>query len=307
MRLEVALVTGGAGLLGSHLGRALPAGGFLPHLTAHRARVSVDGCRSIELDLTDGRAVEKAVAAIAPRVVIHCGAITDVDYCQTHPGEARQVNVRGTRHLARAAAGVGAFFIYVSTDYVFDGRRGGYRETDCPSPGNYYGLTKLAGELAAASCLPAADLAIVRTTFYGLRVDGRGFFNRCLTTLTAGQGLDAAIDLISSPLPVTVLALALTELAGRRLGGIHHIAGAQRSSRHEFALAIARAHGLDASLVRPVSRGDAGLRVPRPHDVSLCVCRAQERLRVPLPTLVKGLEELSADDAVITRGLADGS
>jgi dTDP-4-dehydrorhamnose reductase len=197
--------------------------------------------------------------------------------------------------------------IYVSTDYVFDGRRGGYRETDYPSPGNWYGLTKLAGELAAATCLPGADLAIVRTTFYGLRVDGRGFFNRCLATLTAGQGLDAAVDLISSPLPVTVLARALTELAGKRLGGIHHIAGAQRCSRYEFALAVARVHGLDASLVRPESRGAASLPGPRPRDVSLCVCRAQERLRVPLPTLVKGLEELSVDGSVIMEGLGDGS
>ncbi|MHB8926773.1 MAG: SDR family oxidoreductase [Bacillota bacterium] len=303
----MALVTGGAGLLGSHLARALPADGFLPHLTTHRTRASVGGCRSVQLDLTDRRAVEEAVAAIAPSVVIHAAAITDVDYCQTHLEEARQVNVCGTRHLARAAAGVGAFLIYVSTDYVFDGLRGGYRETDYPSPRNWYGLTKLAGELAASTCLPGADLAIVRTTFYGPRDDGRGLFSRCLATLTAGQGLDAAADLISSPLPVTVLARALTELAGRRLGGIHHIAGAERSSRYEFALAVARVHGLDASLVRPVSARAFNPPGPRPRDVSLCVCRAQERLRVSLPALLKGLEELSVDGAVIKEGLGDGS
>lgn len=304
--MKTALVTGGAGLLGGYLAQSLSAGGFTVHLTAHRAPVSVDGYPSIDLDLTDRRAVEAAVEDISPDVIVHTAAITDVDHCETHRDEAWLVNVCGTRYLSGAAAGAGTFFIYVSTDYVFDGATGNYRETDRPAPINWYGLTKLVGELAASRCLPKADIAIVRTSFYGPRRDGRGFFGRCLAALGAGQGLEASDDLFSSPLPVTVLSQALTELAERRLAGIHHIAGAERSSRHEFALAVARVYGLDASLVRPRSAEDLDLPGPRPRDVSLCVRRAQERLQVRLPGLVRGLEGMALGGAA-QKGAGNGA
>lgn len=303
--MKTALVTGGAGLLGGYLARALSAGGFAVHLTAHRTPVSVPGYPSIGLDLTDRRAVEAAVEGVSPAVIVHAAAITDVDHCQTHRDEAWRVNVCGTQYLSRAAASAGAFLIYVSTDYVFDGARGNYRETDRPAPVNWYGLTKLVGELAASRCLPEADIAIVRTSFYGPRQDSRGFFGRCLAALRAGRRFEAADDLFSSPLPVTVLAEAMTELAGRRLAGIHHIAGAERSSRHEFALAVAKVYGLDASLVRPQSVKDLDLPGPRPQDVSLCVHRAQERLWVRLPGLVSGLEGMALGGTT-AEGAGDG-
>ncbi len=305
--MKTALVTGGAGLLGGYLARALSAGGFAVHLTAHRTPVSVAGCPSIGLDLTDRRTVEAAVEDVSPAVIVHTAAITDVDHCQTHRDEAWRVNVCGTQYLSRAAASAGAFFIYVSTDHVFDGATGNYRETDRPAPANWYGLTKLVGELAASRCLPEADIAIVRTSFYGPRRDGRGFFGRCLAALGAGQGLEAADDLFSSPLPVTVLAKAMVELAGRRLAGIHHIAGADRSSRYEFALAVAKVYGLDASLVRPRPAKDLNLPGPRPRDVSLCVRQAQERLRVRLPTLVNGLEEMAVSGTVTEGTVTEGA
>src|SRR5581483_5276147 len=103
------------------------------------------------LDVTDQRAVTAALAASRPAVVIHAAAMADVDACEREPERAEAVNARGTAHVADACASLGARLIYVSTDYVFDGEAGPYREDDPPQPLSVYGRTKLAGERAAAA------------------------------------------------------------------------------------------------------------------------------------------------------------
>ncbi|AWN23016.1 NAD(P)-dependent oxidoreductase [Deinococcus irradiatisoli] len=142
------LLTGGSGRLGSEL-RAL-----LPDLAAPS---------SAELDLTQAPSVLDVIGRERPDVIVHAAAYTNVGGAERERTRCWAVNVEGTRHIAQAANAIGAKLVHISTDYVFDGQSGDYRETDIPGPVvNYYALTKLVAEEAARA---AAQHLILRTSF----------------------------------------------------------------------------------------------------------------------------------------------
>jgi dTDP-4-dehydrorhamnose reductase len=141
-------VTGGAGRMG---------GALLPMLAQHGWQITAP--RSAQLDITDETAVARALELAQPEVVLHLAAYTDVAKAELEREVAWAVNVLGTRHLAKHTAGR---FVHFSTDYVFDGERGMYLETDIPNPANFYSLTKTVGEEAARH---ARRALIVRSSF----------------------------------------------------------------------------------------------------------------------------------------------
>src|SRR5207248_7692393 len=116
-------------------------------------------------DLTEARAVRNGIASMRPKAIIHCAAATNVDWCEQHEQEAVDMNVGSSASVAEAARECNVQLMYVSTDAVFDGRRGGYDETDAPNPINVYSRTKLDGERQVAASHPSAS--IVRINTYG--------------------------------------------------------------------------------------------------------------------------------------------
>src|SRR5262245_4985091 len=113
------------------------------------------------LDVTDAAAVRAALESVRPDAIVHCAAYTAVDACESHPDDAFAVNAEATKHVADAAGAVGAYVVYLSTDYVFDGTKPDpYVETDPPNPLSVYGKSKLAGEEAIDE-----DSAIVRISW----------------------------------------------------------------------------------------------------------------------------------------------
>ncbi len=141
-------VTGGAGRMGGEL---------LPMLAQHGWQITAP--RSTQLNITDETAVARALELAQPEVVLHLAAYTDVTKAEQERERAWAINVRGTANLAKHTLGR---FVHFSTDYVFDGERGMYLETDTPSPANFYSLTKTVGEEAARH---ARRALIVRTSF----------------------------------------------------------------------------------------------------------------------------------------------
>lgn len=232
------LLTGGSGTLGRELLALLP-GAFAP--------------TSRDLDITDPDQTTRAITAAAPTVIVHCAAYTDVRAAETERERCWLVNVVGTRNIARAAREAGARLVHVSTDYVFFGDRGGYREDDVPGPvRNYYSLTKLVAE-EAVRALPGS--LVVRTSFRPRRWPYPTAFD----------------DLFTSQDYVDVIAPLLAELIAHlsEIGdATMHVATERKSV---FELAARRAPG-----VRRASKVEAG--VPLPDDVSLDVTRF-ERLR----------------------------
>jgi len=142
------LVTGGTGLLGYWVVRVFRDRGFDVYSTYHSRSPSEVDVKWVKLDLEDLESATRVVKEVKPDVIIHTAAYTDVDGCEVNRERAYRVNYLATKALA--SRGVG-FFVYISTDYVFDGLRGMYREDDVPVPVNYYGLTKLLGEVASLS------------------------------------------------------------------------------------------------------------------------------------------------------------
>ncbi|KAJ1531273.1 hypothetical protein HK405_001329 [Cladochytrium tenue] len=112
----------------------------------------------MKVDLTDDAATAAAFAAARPAGVVHCAAERRPDVAQSDPELVKRINVEAARRLARLAAAAGAWLVYVSTDYVFDGARPPYEISDAPRPINFYGVTKLAGEHAVQEEHPSAAI-----------------------------------------------------------------------------------------------------------------------------------------------------
>lgn len=279
------LVTGGTGLLGWWVVRELVGRGLEVYATYHVKRPAGSGGASwVGLDLEDLGRVRGVVGGVRPGVVVHCAAYTDVDGCETDRGRAYRVNYLGSRVVAEACRGLGAFLVYVSTDYVFDGARGLYSESDVPSPVNFYGLSKLLGEASVESLCPGSSCVVRVSGLYGCSPYGRRNFGLfALERLSRGEEVRAFADQFLSPSYVVALARAIAEVVEKRVTGVLHVAG-ERVSRYGFALALARALGVDEGLVKPVPMEDLGLPARRPRDSSLDVSRARG-LGIRLPPL----------------------
>ena len=245
------LVTGAAGMLGSDVVRAAAERG---HAVVARPRA--------ELDITDAGAVAAAIAAARPDAVVNCAAWTDVDGAQDDEAAALAVNATGAGILARAAAAAGAQLVHVSSDYVFDGRASApYVESDPVAPLGAYGRTKLAGEDAVLAADPGH--AVVRSSWlFGLA--GRNFVATMLRLADGGrEEIAVVVDQVGCPTFTGHLAPALVEVAERRAGGVHHIAGAEHCSWHELAVETFSRAGLDIRVA--VTTTDAFPRpAPRP-------------------------------------------
>ena len=180
--------------------------------------------------MTDADAVERAVAAFAPDVVVHCAAWTDVDGAEADEAGALRLNADATGHVAAAARRAGARVVTISTDYVFDGANpAGYVESDATGPISAYGRTKLAGEEAARAAHPDGAYVVRSAWIY----DEAGTnFLRTMLRLAAERGAVSVVtDQIGSPTYAGHLAVALADLVERCAPGTYHLAAAG----HELA------------------------------------------------------------------------
>jgi dTDP-4-dehydrorhamnose reductase len=210
-----------------------------------------------ELDVTDAAAVRSAVAETAPDVVVNCAAYTDVDGAESQPDEAMRVNGEAAGIVAAAAPRV----VYVSTDYVFDGRkREPYLESDATGPVSSYGRSKLAGELATAAAGP--HHLIVRSSWL-FGAGGRNFVD---TILRVGRERDEArvvADQVGCPTYTGHLAAAIARLAVGEAHGVRHVAAAGACSWFDLAAAAFEREGVDCRLA-PCTTEEYPLPARRP-------------------------------------------
>ncbi len=186
---------------------------------------------------------------IKPDVVVHAATLTDVDKCELNKELAWKVNVEGTKNIVEAAKATGSFLIYISTDYVFGGENGRYKETQAPNPINYYGLTKLKAEEIVKT---QKEYFIARPSVIYGSTPAAGKVNFALwliETLRKGEHVKIVTDQWNTPTLNTNLAEMTLEVIERRLTGIYHLCGATRVSRFEFAEQIADVFNLDKGLI----------------------------------------------------------
>ena len=254
-----------------------------------------------QLDITNRSDVKSLVTSYRPDVIINAAAISSVDRCEQQREAAWRVNVNGVEYLTAAARIIGAKFVHLSTDYVFDGKYGPYGETDRVNPINYYGKTKLAGENAVlAGGIPYAILRVILLFGTGVQCK-HNFATWVIENLRAGKTISCAADQISNPTYVGSVAHAILHVIERGAAGLFHVCDADRLSRYDFALKIAKAFKMDPSLI--VRTHSAGLNqaAPRPLVTGFSVEKACRDFGFSPLSIDAGLEALGRDVHFVTR------
>ncbi len=273
------VITGAAGMLGQDLAAAAKGAG---HDVVALARA--------ELDIVDGAAIEDALRAARPEVVVNCAAWTDVDGAERDEDGALSVNGAGAGNVARAAAGAGAWTIHVSSDYVFDGsKRSPYLESDAVGPLSAYGRSKLAGEREVAAGAPERHTIVRSSWLFG--AGGPCFPATILRLATERDELKVVDDQIGCPTFTGHLARALVELAARESPpvGLLHVAGGGICSWYEFAREIVAVSGVSCG-VQTCSTAE----MPRPATRPAYSVLRSERDAPVLPDWRQGLAEYMA-------------
>jgi dTDP-4-dehydrorhamnose reductase len=287
------LVTGASGLLGRKLAQlALEMGHNVE--SAYGEHTPQFG-KPIRLDITSETDVLEYISGSKPEVVFNTASVTDVDLCERQPEFAMRVNGEAVGIIARACKKYGAFLIHVSTDYVFDGERGLYKEGDKPAPINIYGRSKLQGEEQLQHNTPNYLLARTSVVYGWGRQHRPNFATWLIGKLKAGERVRIVGDQFASPTFNTHLAQMLIEAAERRLNGIIHLAGATRINRFDFSSELAREFGFDQALLSQTNSNPTSWTALRPRDSSLDVSKATRTLSAKPITIEEALQQFRAE------------
>lgn len=274
------LLTGGNGQLGTELRHLLDEKGL--------KYVSTD---AQEMDITDEQATLAFIQELKPTVIYHCAAYTAVDKAEDEGKELdEKINVNGTENVAKAAKAVGAKFVYISTDYVFDGtkKEGVYKETDKPNPQNEYGRTKLLGEQAVKDLLD--EYFIIRTSW----VFGKYGHNFVYTMKRLAQKhprLTVVDDQYGRPTWTRTLAEFMVYIIENNADyGIYHLSNDNSCSWYEFAKEILKETDVE---VAPVTSAEYPQKAKRPQYSVLDLTKAKNTGFV-IPTWEEALADMTA-------------
>ncbi len=233
----------------------------------------------VKFDVSNRELVSEAFSRVKPDVVVHAASVTDVDKCELNKELAWKVNVEGTKNIVQAAKTVSSFLIYISTDYVFNGQKGNYKESEKPDPINYYGLTKLEAEELVKT---EGEYFVARPSVIYGSTPAAGKVNFALwliETLSKDERVRIVTDQWNTPTLNSNLAEMTLEVVERRLTGTYHLCGATRLSRFDFAQQIAETFGLDKNLIDPVLSSKFTWPAKRPTDSSLDTLKAKQTLQ----------------------------
>jgi dTDP-4-dehydrorhamnose reductase len=242
------------------------------------------------LDISDSELVQAAVLSARPDAVINCAAWTDVDGCELDPARSHAANALGPENLARASREVGAGFVTISTDYVFDGEKEGfYTQRDDPNPRSVYGKSKLDGERLSQQAY--ARTIVVRSGFI-FGPGGKNFLSTVLDRARRGEPMKAIGNSYGTPTYSRHLAARLRELAVQDLPGIFHVVNAGNGvSYEEFARAALDLGGFEAEEVETIDMNSLKRPAPRPRN-SRMKCLISEAIGLPaLPFWEDALKE----------------
>jgi dTDP-4-dehydrorhamnose reductase len=244
------------------------------------------GVGSLDLNITDEPAVSQYVKELKPNAIIHCAAYTAVDNAEDDRDNCWNVNVNGTRYLAKAAKEINAKFMFISTDYVFDGQgETPFLETDTPNPVGYYGMTKFEAEKIVQSFL--SDWYIVRVSWvFGL--NGNNFVKTMLRLAETRNELNVVGDQIGSPTNTNDLSRLLIEMIQTDKYGIYHATNEGYCSWAEFAKEIFLLAKANIK-VHPIKSEEYSTRAARPKNSRMSKQKLRDNGFTPLPSWQKSL------------------
>lgn len=291
------LITGANGMVGQELVACLGRHPEYDVLATGRDAAPRFTLRSggyAPLDITDCPGVRDLLQDFTPDIVVNCAALTQVDACEQDKEACWRVNAEAVEHLARQCRTVGARLLQVSTDFVFDGEDGPYREDARPNPVNFYGKTKLAAENATRDA-GLDRWAIARTVLVYGTGEGLTRSNIALWVidkLSQGEPIHVVTDQIRTPTYAPDLADGLERIIryGRR--GVFHLSGRELLSVYDFARTVAGVFDLDASLIHPTDGSRFQQPAARPPTTGFIILKAETELGYkprPLRTALRHL------------------
>jgi dTDP-4-dehydrorhamnose reductase len=280
------LIIGGSGFVGTAL-----RGVFGAEAVGTYCNHRLEGLR--HLDIRDAGAVTALLGELRPELILHPAAQPHVDWCEDHVEESEAINVSGTRNVAQAAHAIGARYAYFSTDYLFNGDAGPYREDAEPDPLNVYGRHKLEAERCIKDLLE--DYLIVRVcNVFGFEPAGKNFVMALIARGRSGEAMNVPSDQWGNPTYADNLAAAVKELAESQQRGTFHVVGPESMDRVRFARLACDIFGLDPSFLRPQTTLELGQRARRPLRGGLDNRKAQAILKTRLLTPAEGLQRMKA-------------
>ena len=301
------LIIGASGFIGQYVSRRLAKCAAHDVFGTSRSwRPTGNATTWLRVEMTDTASLEEAFATVRPDVVLHLAAMADVGTAEREQEQATAVNVAGTSEVVRLCERRGARLVFVSTEYVFDGRRGFYGEDELPKPITHYGRTKWKAEQLVMGL--TSSWSILRTSIvYGWREPGRrNFVPWLVERLRTGQPYLGRTDVYRTPVYVGDLVDGIVRLVEGEFQGVYHVAGRDWVSMHHFARAVAQSFGLDGELVIPDSPSSVGTMKAasgeetaqgrNPDLLGLDCARTIELLDISHPGLSEGLARMRVEN-----------
>lgn len=289
------LITGANGFLGYYL---------VEQLLAKKYSVIATGkgdCRLpfthdlnfqwLSMDFTDPFSIHDTFENIKPDVVVHAGAMSKPDECEMDQMKAYLVNVEGTVQLLINSEDLKSFFIFLSTDFVFDGERGMYIEGEEPQPVNYYGRTKLEAEEAVKEY--EYDWAIVRTVLvYGKNHSGHNNILKIVKEkLEKGEEYNVVDDQLRTPTYVEDLAKGIVSIIEKKATGIFHLSGKDVLTPYQMAIKTAEHLKLDSAVIKKVTAASFSQPAKRPLKTGFIIDKARNELGYEPISFEEGLKK----------------
>jgi dTDP-4-dehydrorhamnose reductase len=295
------LVTGANGLAGQHLVKQLLDASFQVVATGRgESRLPFPVSPAFTwytMDITNALQVYSVMSKEKPDVVVHTAAATKVDECEKYPQQCEAINVQGTSQILTDAESFSSHFIYVSTDFVFDGEKGDYTEDDEPGPINWYGFTKMQAEgMVQTSTIP---WTIVRTCLvYGNVLQGirHNIITWVKENLEQGKPIKVVSDQWRTPTYVEDLAKGILLIIEKKAAGIYHISGKDRLSPYLIALQTADFFHLDTTNIEKVDAATFSQPGRRPLKTGLVIDKARKELGYEPVSFEEGLKKMRNEE-----------
>ena len=291
------MITGVNGLVGQHLTiPLLQAGHTVIGLGRGPLRIPFAAFGAFTyygIDITHDFLLQEIMQRERPECVIHAAAMTQVDECQLNQEKAEAINVLATASLLSLAEEYSRYFLYVSTDFVFDGMKGNYKETDAVNPINWYGFTKMQAEaITQTSTIP---WAIARTCLvFGNRINesGNNIISWVKKNLENATPIKLVNDQWRTPSFAEDLAAGLLLMIEKQSGGIYHLSGKDRLTPYAMALETADFLKLDPAVLEPVETVSFQQAAKRPLLTGLDISKSIKDLGFAPKSFKEGLRKM---------------
>ena len=279
------LITGSAGQLGTSLGKVFKSRYDL----VSTSRTKPNKSTNYFLDITNSLFVKDMVAAISPDIIINLAALTNVDLCESNPDLAHAINFQGVKNLVNVFKGP---IIHLSTDYVFDGKLGQYKENDITNPINVYGVTKYKAEKILLE--KSKESLVIRTNvLYDYQSKAKSsFLNWVVDSLKRGEKIKVVNDQFNNPTWTDSISVVIDRAIKADLNGLIHWGDFDWISRYDFANKIADKFNLQSNLIEPIKTEELNQVAPRPLNGGLDTTLAQDLLRLEPPQIDDCLNQI---------------